>query len=295
MTMAAPNEPLYIEGPMSSAKEDAEGNTFYPDDINTDQFLTQGFLDIDHLYHKYHVQEAVIGKPVGVWKKGHQLYGRFLLSATDIGREIHQYVREHPGVLGFSIAGGLEKNLFDRGGKWDLVSCAITHVPMNPDTAAFALSAQTMTLHGVMSAFAGDLLHNTVDARSFGSLYTYFKAMSNPIMGIELAAWAYKNLHLRMDKSLAAVDLMQQLRQSLFVPDEETGAYSLDTKAHLAQWKLLHPEDEHLTRTGQFHSLEDAVAHLRYCERLNPIQVAMILGRIRGTDLIRGGSTPKAS
>ena len=109
-------------------------------------------------------------------------------------------------------------------------------------------------------------------------------------MALSLASWAFKNLYLRVEKSLAAVDLMTQLRANLFVPDEDTEAYALDTKAHLAQWKLLHPDDEHLTRTGQFHSLDDAVAHFRYCERLNPIQVATLLGRIRGTDLIRGGA-----
>lgn len=291
MTTGAVDEPLYIEGPIASAQEDAEGNTFAPEDMDTDEFLASGFLDIDHLHHKYRIAESVVGKPVAVWRKGKQLFGRFVLSPTQIGRDIYEYVKAHPGVLGFSIAGDLEKPWFGRGGRWIVKSCAITHVPMNADTGAFALSAgSTMTLRGVMTAFTNDLLHGAVDTRSLSSMYVYFKGMAGPVLGLELAAWAYKEIHLRMDYGLAAVDLMTQLRNTLMVPEEDAAAYALDTKAHLAQWKLLHPDDVHLNRTGQFQSLEDAVAHFRYCERLNPIQVATLLGRIRGTDLIRGSA-----
>lgn len=276
---------LLIEGPISSAVEDVEGNTFDPADFDTETFLTQGFLDIDHLAHKYGIREAVVGVPVAVWRKGNQLWARFKLEATDLGREIHEYVKAHPGLLSFSVAGGLEKPLFARNGKWKLVSTAITHVPMQPDAAAFALSGNTMTLRGIMSAFAKDLEHQSVDTKSILSLYRYFSPMAGPVLGFELAAWA----DLRLHGQRAATDLMTEFRQALFYPEDTVESFALDTKAHLAEWKFLHPEDEHLDRSGRFNSMEDAVAHLRYCERLNPIQVATILGRIRGRgDIVRG-------
>lgn len=291
MITADPNA-LFIEGAISTAHEDVEGNMFDPSLINTDKFLSEGFLDIDHLQHKFGIKESVVGRPVKVWRDGKRLFARFQLAATDLGREIYEYVKKNPYVLSFSIAGGLEKPYFERGGSWDVRSCAITHSPMQPNAYAIALSAHghVMSLHSVMSAFYSDLVHKTVDVTNLSSLYQYFKGMSDPIQSIQLAAWAHKRFSntIKMEGYRAPTDIMNELRQNLFYPEQETSNFVLETRAHLAQWKLFHPEDEHLDREGTFMSVEDAIAHLRYCERLNPIQVATILGRLRGkTEIIK--------
>ena len=286
--MADPS--LIIEGPISSAVEDVEGNQFLPDDIDTSQFLSNGWLDVDHLYHKYGVKEAIVGRPLAVWKQGKQLFGRFQLAASEFGHEIYAYVKQNPGVLSFSIAGPLEKPLFTRGGNWNLVSCAITHSPMQPDAYAIALSASghTMSLYSIMSAFVGDVRHKTITADTpLGDLYRYFKAMAGPVVGFELAVFA----KIRLDGALAPTDIMRQLKDNLFYDENMVESFALDTKAYLAEWKFFHPDDDHITRSGQFRSPEDAVAHLRYCARLNPIQVATILGRLRGRgDVVHGWS-----
>lgn len=279
---------LYIEGAISSAVEDVEGNQFDPNDMDVQEFLSNGFLDIDHLFHKYGMQESVIGKPVSVWKEGKRLFGRFKLMSSEFCREIHDYVKAHPGVLSFSIAGPLEKPLFGRGGKWKLLSCALTHSPMQPDAYTVALSAtgHTMSLYSIMSAFVADVRHGTIRNNTpLADLYQYFKAMAGPVQGFELATFAF----LKMHEYRAPTDIMSQLRDNLFYDENMVETFALETKGRLAEWKLFHPEDEHITRTGQFRSPEDAVTHFRYCERLNPIQVATIMGRLRGRgDVVHG-------
>lgn len=266
-----------------------EGNTFDPDDIDTSEFLERGFLDIDHMAHNAGIREAIVGKPVAVWKDKGRLFARFLLNPTQLGRDIYEYCKAHPGVLSFSIAGLVQKPLYDRGGKWSLQSCAITHVPKQPDAYAIALSGAGMTLRGAMSAFAADLKHGTVRADSLSALYDYFKPMTGPVMAFQLATWAYKKPEIRYAASQAPVDLMTEFRQNLFYPEDEVESAVLDERAHLTKWKLFHPEDTHIDDKGRYNSLEDAVAHLRYCERLNPIQVAHRIGRLRGRDdIIKG-------
>lgn len=282
------DKPMYIEGPISSIKEDVEGNLYDPNDFDTSKFLTEGFLDIDHLMHDGKIPEAVIGRPVSIWKAGGQLFARFLLNNTPFCREIHEYVKTHPGVLGFSVAGWVNKVLFERGGRWELLSCALTHAPKQPDVYAVALSANGMTLRSVMSAFSGDLLHGTVNVQTVESLYHYFRPMvESPVLAVQLSAWAHKRIigdEIWTPQSMAATDVISQMRQNLFLRDEDVNSFVLDTKAKLAHWKLIHPDDEHLSSDGRFNSLEDAIYHLRYCLRLNPIQVATILGRLRGRD-----------
>lgn len=282
--------PLYIEGAIASSVEDVEGNTFDPALMDTDHFLREGFLDVDHLTHTMGIQEANIGKPVAVWRDKDRLFARFLLKPTEFGKEIYRYVKSHPYILSFSIAGDMEKGWFARDGKWKVQSCALTHVPKQPDAYAVALSGTGMTIRGIMSAFLGDLRHNTVDVASFDKLRDYFYAMSNnPVLSMQLAGWAQRHLMSGSPK----VDLVQVLRENLFFPDDQVNGFALDTKAQLAEWKLLHPDDEHLTDDGRFRSEDDAVFHLRYCMRLNPNQVAGIMGRLRGTDVFehrRGAS-----
>ena len=262
---------------------------FNPWDIDTSQFLSHGFLDIDHMMHNHGVQESVIGKPVSVWREGGRLFARFVLYPTELGKEIYDYIKSHRGVLSFSIAGGLSKPLYERGGKWDLISCALTHVPKQPDAYAVALSAHGMTLRGVMSTFAADLRHGIVRTDSAFSLYQYFKPMTGPVLAIQLAKWAVQKPMIRYADSFAPVDAMEQFRMNLFYPDEDVRSAAVDEKAHLAEWKLFHPEDEHIDGNGRYRSLDDAVAHMRYCERLNPTQVAVRIGRLRGRDdVIKG-------
>jgi hypothetical protein len=290
MTLAAPKR-LFIEGAITSSKEDVEGNLFDPKEMNFDFLLQDGWLDIDHLYHKYGIQEAIIGKPVAVWVEDDTAYARFELQDNELNREIYDFIRQHPQVLSYSIAGDLEKPLFQRGGKWDVISVGLTHNPMQPNAFAVAKSAGQMTLHGIMSAFAADLTHHTVDYRSAQSLYTYFRGMTDPMLSAELTFWALKKLNphvLHYNALRAPVDLMSQFRQNLFLPEDYVEGFALDVRAHLMNWRLMHPNDTHINQDGSFNSVEDAVYHLRYCEKLNPIQVAMILGKLRGRgDIIK--------
>lgn len=283
---------MYIEGAISSQVEDVEGNQFDPTEFDTSRFLSEGFLDVDHLMHNNGIQESVIGKPVSVWTSGKRLFARFLLYPSAFTREIYDYIQTHPGVLGFSVAGWVDKPYFGRGGKWDLISCALTHSPKQPDAYAVALSASGMTLRGVMSAFIADLKHGSVDVSGMRPLYLYFRGMADsPVLALELAAWSYQQIHggLRYNASFSATDTISQMRENLFFRESDVESFTLDTKAELAHWRFLHPEDEHIAPDGRLKSLEDAVAHLRYCMRLNPIQVATILGRLRGReDVIKG-------
>lgn len=286
---------LYLEGIITVPKEDADGGVYTPDQMELAELVREGFLDVHHMMFEHGQPDAIIGEPVDVRVVKDGVWARFKLYKTKLAQDIWNYVREHPGVLGFSIAGRLFKPLFDRGGRWSFKreyggSVAVTRFPMQPFTwavatmegepAALAASVSRATLTDVMTSLAGKILAGEVRLNApFEVWYDTFRSLSlDPVSSASLSTWAIEYFG-RMSE---AVDTVRML-EAILIPDPEQEADMAEAIAEdIDKWLLVHPDDEHFTADGKYKSLDDAIMHLRYCKRLSSMQVAKILGYLRG-------------
>ena len=281
----------YLEGIITLPKEDAEGGLYTTQDMDLANLVEHGYLDVNHLMFERGISEAVIGQPVEVRVVRDGIWGKFEMAANSLAEDIWNYVHEHPGLLGFSIAGGLLKPVFERGGKWLFDkdhggSVGLCRFPMNPGTYAIAAtkSATTgvFTDQGILRLMHGlcvDMRAGKIKARSeISDWYRYFlSAGMDPLGAFTMSSWAGPYF-----KGLASSnDIIMEIKNTIFVPDDEEVSLSDGLAEDMASWLAVHPKDEHFSSDGRFRTLDDAVQHLRYCKRLAPQQVARIMGYAR--------------
>ena len=267
-----------ITGTVTSQTEDAEGNQFTPDRMNWSRFLREGYLDIDHAYFNNQIEAAIIGVPESLTVFADHVEVTFRLINRPDAEAIYQYIQDYPNLLGFSIAGPLQKSLFDTNGAWPaIVSIALTHAPINADTNAIALSASQFfqlysTAHHLLSLPAA--LPSLPEWRRFflAEGWSLWEAQA-------LSQWAMT--HEFVHKLDSAPIRASQLLENLLVPPDALEPLLESIRQELHTYWQHHPGDVHFTRDGRFNSVKDAVQHLRYCQHLTKEQIAHIVGAIR--------------
>jgi hypothetical protein len=283
---------MYLEGIITLPKPDVEGGVYSVEDIDVEGLLQSGYLDVNHLMFEHGIKEAVIGRPVEVRRTKDGVWAKFELFDTPLARDVWNYAREHPKVLGFSIAGTLLKPLFDRGGKWLLGaehggSVAVARFPMNPSTWAVAtsraaLAASTLRADQVLRVakmLAREMSRPGFRAqRSFDEWYATFARMGcDPLVAPFFATWASARL-----SELGNLDhLISIIRDSVLLDQETEQASAEAVEEDMVQWLAAHPDDPHFSGEGKFRTLDDAMEHYRSCKRLAPQQIAKILGYMR--------------
>ena len=287
---------MYLCGIVTLPREDAEGGVYQNEDIDIQGLLSDGYLDVNHLMFEHGVQEAVIGLPVEIRQTKLGTWVKFRLENSQLARDIWDYCIEHPGLLGFSIAGGLRKTLFERGGEWLLGdkhggSVGICRFPMNPGTFAYASSQAALaatvselshqTLLRAMSALVSDFKMGRAKCGfSYNEWYDYFKKTAglSPLPTAGLANWASGYFHSMAETQ----NLIEQIRGTIVLDPTEDSELEEAVNGEVVKWLSVHPDDPHFNAEGRFKNLDDTVAHFRYCCKLSPIQVARIMGAIRG-------------
>lgn len=287
-------EELYLEGIITLPEEDVEGGLYDPDQMDLASLVENGYLDVNHLMFEHGVREAVIGEPVEVRKVKQGVWARFRLYPTQLAHDIWNYVRERPGILGFSIAGTLIRDIFDRGGKWLFGkehggSVAISRFPMNPGTWAVATKAgepaslavgDRRLLEEALAALAQAVLEGRLAMSApWDVWYTSLSPfLPDPVFRSSVASWAEHYFNRLADTQ----GLISAIRSIVIGPEESAAEILQDLRARMDSWLLQHPRDEHFTRDGRFRTLADAMEHLRFCWRLSPTQTAKLLGFMRG-------------
>lgn len=290
------NGKMYLCGVVTLPKEDAEGGVYKNEDIDIQGLVRDAYLDVNHLMFEHGVQEAVIGHPIEVRQTKLGTWVKFELLDTQLARDIWEYCNERPGLLGFSIAGGLRKTLFERRGEWLLDgnhggSVGICRFPMNAGTFAYATSRAALaataaelsehTLLRAMSSLVNDMkLGRIRPTSSYDEWYLYFTKAAGlstlPASG--LASWAQGYFHSLGESQ----KLIEQIRSTVILDPDEEADLEEAVSTEVVKWLATHPEDPHFNAEGRFKNLDDTVAHFRYCMKLSPIQVARIMGSIRG-------------
>jgi len=268
-----------LQGVVTNDAEDAEGNRFTPDRQTWDGFCAHGYLDIDHAYFSQQIEDAVIGVPEIVEIFPHHVTVTFRLLNRPDTAAIYAYTQDHPNLLGFSIAGPLQKDILDHNGTWPGIdSVALTHAPINAETNAVALSRMSLRL---ALNTAHTLATEPPAAQSVGAWRTWFLAQGWDLLPAhQLAIWAQTQFQHRV--SMQATPVMKgQLLDNLLVPPEALENIADRVVAHCTQWRTTHPLDVHFEPDGRFYSAAQAIEHFRRCEGYSKEQVAHILGVIR--------------
>jgi hypothetical protein len=271
--------PFRITGTVTSRTEDAEGNQFTPDRMNWSQFLREGYLDIDHAYFNNNIEAAIIGVPETVIIWADRVEVTFRLVNRPDTEAIYQYIHDHPNLLGYSIAGPLQKSLFETNGTWPaIVSVALTHAPINADTNAVALSSVSRFF--ALYATAQRIVQDRVRFASAPEWRRFFLEEGWSLSEAHaLSQWAmtHEMLH-RLD---SAPIRPSQLLENLLVPPDALEPLLQSIRDELDAYWHTHAGDPHFTRDGRFNSVKEAVQHLKYCQHLTKEQVAHIVGAIR--------------
>ena len=268
-----------IAGAVTALTEDAEGNRFTPDRQNWLQFLRDGYLDIDHAYfHPPHLEAAIIGVPAEVRLYDDHVVVVFALVNRPDVEAIYQFISDHPNLLGYSIAGPLRKGLFEASGDWTIVSVALTHAPINPNSNAVALS-QSRFGQIVRTAQALGRLRDRPE--TYDDWRQWFgRAGWDPVDAHALAMWSTATeIWKTLDLSPHAPT--QALLDNLLVDPRDLTDITRAIRDHLDQYRRTHPGDPHLQPDGRFLSVGDAIQCLKYCQHHTKEQVAHILGVIR--------------
>ena len=268
-----------LRGVVTNDAEDAEGNHFSPDRQAWEDFCAHGYLDIDHAYFSQHVEDAIIGIPEEVEIGEHAVIVTFrLLQRPDVAT-IYAYVQDHPNLLGFSIAGPLQKDILEHNGTWPSVACvALTHAPINAETNAIALGRPTFTLAlRTAHALAAESIHYT----SVGAWRAWFLAQGwDLVRSQQLALWAQTTLQDYVSMQATPVQ-KEHLLENLLVPPDALSTIADRIAAHCQAYRQAHPLDMHFEADGRFYSAGQAIEHFRRCEGYSKEQVAHILGVIR--------------
>lgn len=270
---------LRITGTVTSRTEDAEGNQFTPDRMNWLQFLQAGYLDIDHAFFNNHIEAAIIGVPEEVRIFADYVEVTFRLIDRPDTPAIYDYVKTYPNLLGYSIAGPLQKALFEANGSWpEIVSIALTHAPINADTNAIALGVPGFSL---LRDTATALLSLSTPKTSLPDWRGWFLERGWSLTQAHaLSQWAMTHTlpHYQLD---SAPIRSSHLLENLLVPPPALDTLLDSIHKELDTYRKTHPGDVHFTADGRFNSVGDAIQHLKYCQHLTKEQVAHIVGAIR--------------
>lgn len=266
-----------LYGYITLPSEDAEGNRFKPEDMDFEDFLREGYLDIDHLMFRNSEADTIIGVPEWIEITPQGVMACFILAKSKPAQDVHEYVRNKPKVLGFSIAGGLSKTMFDRGGKWRVLCVGISRFPINGGSAAKALSLPSLgRLLNVMRALSLDL------SRGVDPDFAYFsKRVDDPFLAASLSIWAKRLSGVKVMQAQVASSNWADIYEGLFLSPDESKEAVNSILSHWSEWLQTHPQDVHFSKTGRLRSWDDAVEHLRHCEGLSKEQIATILGYLR--------------